>query len=143
MIFLKRFWIIASGFVLRRAVNPFFVLFCLYVIFWHHIRISELQSHIPSTNHYLLQFSLLHWGTFCFVLDTNKARFFSLSRVKDSSKTSGFSACDNILDLQFPNRYLWVITFTVPISLSPFITLETYSCPKSYSEKTPLPIFLS
>lgn len=133
MIFLKRFWLIACGFVLSRGVNLFF-----FVYMSHFDIILGSSSCSLTLLPQIIIFCNSHSCTevpSVFYWIQTRLDFSVLAGWKILSKTFEFSACDNILDLQFPKRYHWVITIIVPILLSPFITLETYSCPKPYMEK--------
>lgn len=140
-----RCWVMASDLLLNREINVYFCfILCLYATFWYHIRMSEvlwkLQSHIPSTDH-LLQLQQVHCNTFCFVLDTNKTRSFSLKRMRSAFLNIFFSHY-NMLDLQFPNRYCRLLIMTIPILPPSLIILKIVLFPKSNrKEKSHLPYF--
>lgn len=130
-----RCWVMANDFLLNRGINAFFL--CLYATFWHHIRMSEvlwkLQSYIPSTDH-LLQLQQLHCNIFCFVLDANNTRSFSLKRTRSAFLNIFFS---HYVRPAVSNRHWRLLIITIPILPPSLIILKKYSFQNLIGKKNP------
>lgn len=74
--------------------------------------------------------------TFCFVLDTNKTRSFSLKRMRSAFLNIFFSHY-NMLDLQFPNRHCRLLIMTIPILPPSLIILKKYYFQNLIGKKKP------